>query len=308
MHTLLGSNGTVGPGLAAALRQRNIPVRGVNRRPHPGDWEHVVADVTNPADVLAAVDGSEVVYLLVGINYNLKVWRRDWPIIMENTIMACQATGAKLVFMDNVYAYGLVEGPMTEKTPMHPTSEKGKVREKIARMLLDAMDKGLKACIARGADFYGPHCETSVLNITLFERYAAGKSAYLMGRADKIHTYTYSTDIGPALAILGTDARADGQVWHLPTSAERWTGEQWARAAAAAFGVPPKYQATPTFMLRLIGLFNPLMHELAEMNYQFTHDYIFSSEKFERTFGVTPTPIEKGLAETVAFYQARQRK
>lgn len=308
MHTLLGSNGTVGQGLAEALRKKNIPVRVVNRRPHIGDWEHVIANVTNPAEVMAAVDGSEVVYLLVGIEYNLKVWRRDWPMIMENTIIACQAAGAKLVFMDNVYAYGLVHGVMTEKTPMRPSSEKGKVREKIDRMLLDAMDKGLNACIARAADFYGPNCNSSVLNSTLFERYADGKSAYIMGRPDKVHTYTYTSDIGPALAMLGTDARADGQVWHLPTSGEKWTGEQWARAAAAAFGVAPKFQATPTFMLRLIGMFNPLMHELVEMNYQFTHDYVFSSEKFEKTFGIKPTPVEKGLAETVAYYQAKQKK
>lgn len=306
MHTILGSNGTVGPGLVEALRRRNFPVRGVNRRPHPGDWEYVVADVTKPADVMAAVEGSEVVYLLVGIEYNLQVWQRNWPVIMDNAIKACVENGAKLVFMDNVYAYGLVDGPMTEETPMRPSSEKGKVREKVDRMLLDAMDSGLKACIARAADFYGPHCDTSVLNTTVFERYAAGKSAYLMGKADKVHTYTYSSDIGPALAVLGTDARADGQVWHLPTSDEQWTGAQWAQAAAAVFGIAPKYQATPTFMLRLLGLFNPLMRELAEMNYQFTHDYVFSSKKFERTFGMQPTSIEKGLAETVTYYRTKQ--
>lgn len=305
MHTLLGINGTVGGDLARALRQKNLPVRGVSRRPFPGDWEHRVADVTNPADTLAAVEGSDVVYLLVGLQYDIKVWRRDWPAIMENVILACQANNAKLVFMDNVYSYGLVHGPMTEETPMRPSSEKGKVRVKVDQMLLDAMDKGLRGCIARAADFYGPHCATSVLNSTVFDRYAAGKSAFLMGCPDKIHTYTFAPDIGPALAILGTDSRADGQVWHLPTSSEPWTGADWAKAAAAAFGVKPKYQATPTFMLRLMGLFNPLMRELAEMNYQNTHDYVFSSEKFERTFGIKPTPNAQGLAETVAYYRGK---
>jgi len=304
MHTILGINGAIGPHLAAALRRRNLSVRGVSRRSFTGnDWIHLPGDVTNPADVLAAVDGSEVVYLLVGIEYKTAVWRRTWPIIMENVIAACQAHGSKLVFMDNVYPYGLVEGPMTEETPMRPCSEKGKIRMATDRMLLDAMDKGLRACIARGADFYGPNCSTSVLNITVFERYAARKSAFLMGRADKVHTYSYVPDLGPALAILGTDARADGQVWHLPTSRQPWTGADWAKAAAAAFGVPPKYRTTSTLMLRLIGLFNPLMREMAEMNYQFMHDYVLASEKFERTFGLKPTPNEQGLAETVAFYK-----
>lgn len=277
----------------------------MSRRPYPGDWEHMQGDVLNPADVLAATDGAEVVYLLVGIQYDAGIWQRDWPVIMENVIRACEAYGSKLVFMDNVYPYGLVKGPMTEDTPMNPRSKKGQVRMQVDRMLLDAMDRGLRGCIARAADFYGPGCTTGVLNATVFDRYAAGKSAFLMGRADKVHTYTYTEDIGPALAILGTDARADGQVWHLPTSPEQWTGHDWAVAVAKAFGVASKYQTTPTFLLRVLGLFNPLMREMAEMNYQFTEEYIFSSDKFEKTFGMKPTPIAEGLAETVASYKRK---
>ena len=308
MHTILGINGAVGPGLAAALRQRNIKVRGVSRRPFPGkDWEHRQADVTNMAEVLDVVDGSEVVYLLVGLEYNLDVWRRDWPVIMSNCIEACLANNAKLVFLDNVYAYGLVNGPMAENTPIRPNSEKGKVRANIIQLLFNAAQNNhLRTCVARAADFYGPECNTSALNSTVFERFAAGKSAFVMGRADKIHTYTYTRDIGPALAILGTDDRADGQVWHVPTSSERWTGADWVKAAAQVFGVQPKYQATPTFVLRLMGLGNRLFREMVEMNYQFTNDYILSSEKFERTFGMKPTPNQQGVEETAAYYRSKK--
>lgn len=307
MHTILGINGATGPGLAAELKKQNLPVRGVSRRPFPGnDWEHRQADVTNLAEVLSVVDGSKVVYLLVGLEYNLDVWRRDWPVVMENTIQACLANNAKLVFLDNVYAYGLVNGPMAENTPIRPNSEKGKVRAKIIQLLFNAAQNNhLRACVARSADFYGPNCNTSILNSTLFERFAAGKSAYVMGRADKIHSYTYVPDIGRALAILGNDDRANGQVWHLPTSAERWTGEEWVKAAAKAFGVKPKFQATPTFLLRLMGLGNRIFREMVEMNYQFTSDYIFVSDKFERTFGMKPTSNEQGVEETADFYKKK---
>lgn len=307
MHTILGINGTIGPHLAAELKKRKIPVRGVSRREYAGDWEHRRADVTNMPDVLAAVDGSAVVYLLVGLEYSLDVWRRDWPVIMENVIEACLANNAKLVFFDNVYAYGLVKGAMTEETPMHPNSEKGKVRKQIAERLLDAVKKhGLRGCIARAADFYGPDCATSALNSMLFERFAAGKPAFVMGRADKVHTYTFVRDIAPAVAMLGTDDRADGQIWHMPTSAEKWTGADWVNAAATAFGVKPKFQSVPTFMLRLMGLGNKLFRELVEMNYQFTHKYVFSSEKFERTFDLKPTPNQQGVMETVNYYKVKK--
>lgn len=305
MHTILGINGATGPELAAELRKQNIKVRGVSRRPFPGDWEHRQADVTNLAEVLDVVDGSSVVYLLVGLEYDIRVWRRDWPVVIENVIQACLNNNAKLVFLDNVYAYGLVNGPMAENSPIRPNSEKGKVRARLVQLLFNAAQNNhLRVCIARAADFYGPQCRTSALNATLFERFAKGSSAFVMGRADKIHTYTYTRDIGPALVILGTDDRADGQVWHLPTSAERWTGEDWVKAAAEVFGVKPKFRTMPTFLLRFMGLFNRLFREMVEMNYQYTHDYIFSSQKFERTFGLKPTPNEQGVLETADYYKS----
>lgn len=304
MHTILGINGTVGAHLASELRKRNLPVRGVSRREFPGDWEHVGADLLDPAEMRRAVAGSEVVYLLVGLPYETKLWQRDWPLLMQNTIEACLEIGAKLVFLDNVYAYGQVRGPMTEDTPHRPCSSKGVVRARIADLLIDAIrNQGLRGCIARSADFYGPNCDKSVLNSTVMERLAAGKSAFIMGRADKIHTYTYTRDIAPTLAVLGTDMRADGQVWHIPTSSQPWTGEKWVLASAASFNVKPKFQTTSTFMLRLIGLFNPLFRELVEMNYQYTHDYVFSSEKTARTFNLKPTLNEQGVKETVQYYK-----
>ena len=74
---------------------------------------------------------------------------------MQNTINSCEKFGARLVFFDNVYAYGQVVGEMTN-TPLI-LLRKGEVRAKIATQLLDAMQQGrVEALIARSADFYGP--------------------------------------------------------------------------------------------------------------------------------------------------------
>lgn len=304
MQTILGISGSVGSGLAAALKARNIPVRGVGRKPSKGDWESVQGDLTNPTDVMSAVDGSEVVYLIAGLKYDVRVWKHEWPLIMENVLEACLASGSKLVFLDNVYALGKVKGPITENLPNKPVSEKGKVRAQIADKLMEFTQKhGLKACIARAADFYGPNCGTSVLNSTVFERQAAGKTAFWMGDPGKIHTFTYVPDIGPALATLGNDDRADGKIWHVPTSHELWTGNDWVKASAERFGVPAKSQATGKFILRTMGLFNRLFYEMVEMNYQFENDYIFDSTLTEKTFGLKPTSNTDGLEASVAFYK-----
>ena len=114
-------------------------------------------------------------YLLAGLKYDRRVWREQWPRIMRHVVDACAAHGARLIFFDNVYAYGRVAGPMTEDTPVRPASRKGRVRAEIAGFLQDEMAAGrITAAIARAADFYGPYAEkSSVPAILVFERLAA---------------------------------------------------------------------------------------------------------------------------------------
>jgi hypothetical protein len=70
------------------------------------------------------------------------VWAEQWPKVMRNTIDACKRHDSKLVFFDNVYAYGKVDGVMTEDTPYDPCSRKGEVRATIATTLMDEVKRG----------------------------------------------------------------------------------------------------------------------------------------------------------------------
>src|SRR5205814_3179054 len=126
----------------------------------------------NYDQVLQAVKGSDIVYLLIGLDYKIEVWQEQWPKIMHNTIKACKEVNAKLIFFDNVYMYGKVDGVMTEETPFRPVSEKGEVRASIATMLLKEMRAGnIQALIARAADFYGPGAGAkSVVGVLAFDR------------------------------------------------------------------------------------------------------------------------------------------
>ena len=122
MQTILGSTGIIGTELAKSLSQYTDKIRLVSRNPklvNPTD-QLVVADLTNPEQVHTAVEGSEVVYLTVGLEYKIGVWQTQWPVIMQNVIEACKNHKAKLVFFDNVYVYGLVKGWMKEDTLVNP--------------------------------------------------------------------------------------------------------------------------------------------------------------------------------------------
>lgn len=172
MQTILGSGGIIANHITKSLPAYTNSIRLVSRNPKSvsGKEELVPADLTSAEQVLKAVKGSKVVYLTAGLEYNIKVWKEQWPRLMQNVINACKENDAKLVFFDNVYMYGKVVGPMTEETPFNPASRKGEVRAKIATMILDEVKKGeLTALIVRAADFYGPETQNSFLNMMVFE-------------------------------------------------------------------------------------------------------------------------------------------
>lgn len=304
MQTILGAGGAIGVQLAQALPNYTDKIRLVSRNPekvNPED-ELFPADLLQPDAVEQAVAGSDVVYLTVGLPYNREVWEQLWPVIMQNTLDACKQHGAKLVFFDNIYMYDPNHlAPMDENTPIRPSSRKGKVRAKIAQMLLDEVKNDrLQALIARSADFYGPSIKNaSVLTETVFNNLAAGKAADWMGSLKFKHSFTYTPDAGKATAILGNSQEAFGQVWHLPTASNPPTGQEWVDSIAAALNKPSKARVAPKWMVRILGLFNPIMKEMVEMVYQYDRDYVFDSAKFEANFDFTPTPYNEGIREIV---------
>jgi nucleoside-diphosphate-sugar epimerase len=304
MHTILGAGGVIGNELYKVLKENNQPVRLVSRNPKMRDAaETVAADLMHYQQVAEAVKGSSVVYLTAGLQYNVKIWAQSWPVIMRNTIDACQQHQAKLIFFDNIYCLGKVNGPMTEETPFNPVSKKGEIRARIASDLLNEIKAGkLTALIARAADFYGPHCKTSVFNMLVTDNYAKGKKAQWLINENLKHSFTYTPDCGKALWQLANAEKAWNQVWHLPTAHPPLTGKGLIEMAARYMGVEPRYSIISKWMIRLGGLFNGVIKELYEMAYQNDSDYIFDSSKIERALDLKPTPYEQGLKAVADTY------
>lgn len=303
MHTILGAGGAIGNELAKELLQAGRRVRLVSRHPKPvaGAAESVSADLSNVDEVTQAAAGSSVVYLTVGLKYDLGVWQEFWPRILHNTIEACKQAEAKLIFFDNVYMYGRVDGPMTEATPYAPCSRKGELRARLATGLMHEAKAGnLKALIARSADFYGPVCRTGILNLLVLDRLAGGKRAWWLGDDKPRHSFTFTPDAAKALVRLADEDSAFRQVWHLPTAHPALTGRQWIELCAEATGKLARRFILTRPIVRLMGLLDPAVRELYEMLYQNEADYIFDSSKFEKTFGVTATPPAAGVKAVVA--------
>src|SRR4051794_40462907 len=121
MQTILGSSGPIGTELARQLSHYTDKIRLVSRNPKTvnANDELMPADLTKSVDVEKAIAGSEIVYLTVGFEYNVGVWKRVWPALIENVIGSCRNNGCKLVFFDNVYMYDRdFLSNMTEDTPV----------------------------------------------------------------------------------------------------------------------------------------------------------------------------------------------
>ena len=304
MQTILGGNGPIGSVLAKELTKYTNSIRLVSRHPKKVNAtdELFPADLSDPEQVEKAIAGSEVVYLLVGFEYTLKVWQDKWPKLMWASIDACIKHHAKLVFFDNVYLYDIgAISHMTEDSPINPPSKKGMVRRQIADMLMTAVKSGkLTGLIARSADFYGPSNDKSFLIEVVYKNLKKGKKPNWFIKADKKHSFTYTPDAAKATAILGNTADAYGQVWHLPTDKNSLTGKEMISLFTKEMNVADKVFVLPMWLLKLLGLFIPLMKEMPEMMYQYDRDYVFDSSKFQEYFNFSPTSYQQGVKETIA--------
>ena len=303
MQTILGANGTIGSVLAKELTAYTNQIRLVSRNPKKVNEtdELFPADLSDANQVEKSIEGSEVVYLLVGFDYNIKVWQDKWPKLMRATIDACIKYKAKLVFFDNVYMYDKNAIPhMTENSVINPPSKKGAVRKEIADMLLNEVKFGkLTALIARSADFYGPNNDKSFLIEIVYKNIKKGKKPNWLIDANKKHSFTYTPDAAKATALLGNTVDAYNQVWHLPTDKNTLTGKEMVALFAKEMNVETKISILPLWLLKILGLFIPIMKEMPEMMYQYDRDYFFDSSKFDKRFNFKTTTYQEGVKLTI---------
>jgi nucleoside-diphosphate-sugar epimerase len=301
MQTILGAGGGAGTEITRELSNYTKEIRVVSRNPKKvNETDQLMkADLTDPQQLDEAVKGSEIVYVTIAFPYSIKAWRELWPKFMKNLIDTCSKYKTKIVFVDNVYMYDpKYLSSMTEETPMNPTSEKGKVRAEVAKMLMNAVEKNkVEAIIARAPDFYGPGVTGSMLYQTAYLKLLKDKIPQWLGNLDVIHSFIYSKDIGKSVSLLGNTRDAYNQVWHLPTTDKKLTNRQWIELMMQAMNKQKKIQTMPEWLINISGIFVPILKELQDVGYQFKQDYYFDSSKFNKRFNFTPISPEQGIKE-----------
>lgn len=303
MHVVVGCNGPVGVTTMFALKARGLNVRGASRSGRseaPPGVEIVRADARDEAKMQRLCADADVVYGTIGLPY--PEWASEWPKIIPGLLAG--AKGKRLVFADNLYAYGPQTGPLTEDLPFTELGRKPALRARLDRDMLRAHEAGAcRVALVRASDFYGPRVRQSLLGEQVVAPVVKGKAAQLLPGADEPHSLTYIDDFARALvdvALAPDDAW--GRSWHVPNAPER-TPRALVEKLYELSGERPNMTVMPGWMLTALGWFSPLMREIGEMRTNLERPYVVDSSAFVARFGWTATPLDEGLQKTLDWYR-----
>ncbi|SEO64999.1 NAD(P)H-binding protein [Trujillonella endophytica] len=304
LHVIVGK-GPVGTTTAELLAARGHEVRVLSRSGGPAarlsgpGIEHRRVDAADAGGLTEAARGAAAVYNAVNPAYTR--WPVDWPPVAAALIAAAERTGAVLVTMGNLYGYGRPDGVMTPDSPLAATDTKGRVRNRMWADALAAHEAGrIRMSEARAADFVGPQVppEHSHL-VRQLPAVRRGRRAWVVGDPDAPRSWSFLDDVAATLATLGTDERALGRAWHVPSSPPRSQRAAIVDLCAAAGRPAVPVSGIPWPVLRAVAAVSPMMREIVDVRHQFDQPYLMDAAATTETFGLTATPWERVVAATV---------
>lgn len=302
LHVVFGA-GQVGSGLARVLVARGHRVRVVRRGTGAVPGAEVVSgDAQDPAFAARVCEGAAVIYHCMNPSaYTVAAWEAEFPRLGEALIGAAVASGARLVCLDNLYGYGIVDGRRTERTPFGATGPKARVR--IAWDARLRAEPTLRFVVARAGDFFGPGAgDASLFSHKALRSLAAGSSTWLIGDADAPHAFSYVPDVVAGLAALGEADGVDRDVFHLPVL------EVAPRALvthlATALGSRAGARSLPAWLVSWLGVVVPLFANLRETLYQWDRPFLADDARFRARFPGLASSLDGAVAGTVADVRA----
>src|SRR5271166_1453490 len=271
----------------------------------PKGVQFAASDALDRESVVKATRGSDQIVVAIGFPYVGKVWREAWPKAIGNFVAACEATGARMVFIDNLYMYGPQTAPLVETMPLTSYGVKPAARSAATGIWMAAAEAGRARIAAlRAPDFYGPNVGLAFLGDTTIGAMAKGKAAFFIGSPDIPHEFAYVPDMGrAAVTLLDAPDSAFGQAWHVPC-APTLTTREILQMAADVLGARLRLNTLPEGLLGAAGLFSPFLRELKEMRFTWNRPYHVDASKFARAFWSDPTPFETGMRETALSFRA----
>ncbi|MFG1394428.1 NAD-dependent epimerase/dehydratase family protein [Xanthobacter agilis] len=303
---LVGGTGPIGASIGTALAATGTPFAVIGRDSSSIATRFAAIpaveargwDPEDPARIRAAVRGIDTLVYMVGVPYDAFHLH---PPLMRRTLEAAEAEGVRrLLLIGTAYPFGRPRtARVDENHPRAPHTFKGRMRKEQEDLVLEAHARGrIATSILRLPDFYGPDVERSYL-ADIFAAAAAGRRAKVMGPIDTPHEFVFVPDVGPVVLRLLASAGAFGHTFNLG-GAGTITVRNVAEQAFMLMRQNPKLFVANALLLRLAGLFDPVMRELVEMRYLMSDPVIFDDHALAQIIGPIPkTSYAEGIARTL---------
>ncbi|AVH42355.1 NAD-dependent epimerase/dehydratase family protein [Agrobacterium tumefaciens] len=303
---ILGVNGGVGSQVSRMLQQRGWRVRAMTRqRTSTGATdgvERVIGDAMNRQDVMDAAKGvSLIVHAVNPPGY--RNWESQVLPMLDNTIAAAEASGARIVFPGSVYNFGPDAFPLlTEDSPQKPFTRKGALRVEMERRLKMASMRGVPVLIVRAGDFFGPDARNNWFSQMLVKPGKPVRSVRNPAAPHAGHQWAYLPDVAETIGRLldRADELPAFAVYHMEGFGD-FDGLQLVEAIERVVGHPVRRRQLSWSGIKLAAPFVPLFREVLEMQYLWQMPIRMSNRRLTDFLGTEPrTPIDIAVATTLA--------
>ncbi|TCV94534.1 nucleoside-diphosphate-sugar epimerase [Luteibacter rhizovicinus] len=302
---VLGATGGVGGEAARALLRHGWTVRALTRtlRENDGsgiDWRQ--GDAMNADDVLRAAEGVAVIVHAVNPP-GYRGWNRLVLPMLDHTIAAARAVGARIVLPGTVYNYGDDAFPvLTEASPQHARTHKGQIRVAMEQRLADAARDGTPVLILRCGDFFGPRAANNWFTQGLVKPGQPLRTVTYPGPRQLAHSWAYLPDVGETMARLLDRERdlATFDAFHF--EGHYITGDELVDAIRRAANAPDlRVRAFPWPLIVLASPFVETLRELRPMRYLWKTPLRLDGHKLHAFLDDVPhTGIDEALRATLA--------
>ncbi|MET0273389.1 MAG: NAD-dependent epimerase/dehydratase family protein [Phenylobacterium sp.] len=304
---VIGATGGIGGATAERLLAGGWRVRALNRDPARVaanrlaglDW--VKGDAMVAAEVAAAARG--VSLIVHGANPpGYRNWGEVALPMLESTIAAAKAEGARILFPGTVYNYGPDAFPaLHEDSPQHPVTRKGRIRVAMEAALAKAATEGARVLIVRAGDFFGPSPGNNWLSQGLIKPGQPLSAVTYPGPLGVPHAWGYLPDVAETMVRLAEQDAMLGDFEAFHMQGHQMTGTELVEALGRVAGRPVAVRQLPWLALRAAAPFNETLREMLEMRYLWRTPVLLDNSRLAARLGGEPhTPLDEALRAALA--------
>lgn len=305
---VLGATGSIGGEVARQLFAQGWLVRALHRDPaklmkRDERFEWLQGDAMIREQVVAAARGVQLIVHAVN-----PPGYRNWaglvlPMI-DNTIAAARASGARIVLPGTVYNYGPGAFPLlNESSSQEPRSHKGAIRVELERRLQAASSDGVRSLVVRAGDFFGP-CSTgnSWFSGGLVKPGKPVRAMFYPGKTGIGHQWAYVPDVAQTMVrLVEQESRLPAFATYHMLGHWDADGTRMIDAIKRSLNRPGlKVRAFPWWALPVMSPFSELFREMREMRYLWKEPIRMENASLVDALGNEPhTPWDEAVKTTL---------